>query len=76
MTINTKINTPSDKELLRMCEIAGVTADEVRHDPKHGLLVSASGARKLSMLAEDQARAQAVRNFIADVMRSGFRVVK
>jgi hypothetical protein len=45
----------------RLCKKAGVTADEMREDPEHGLLPSPSAVRKLAAIASDQAKAQEVR---------------
>ena len=36
---------------------AGCTEDEIKIDPVHGILINASGIRKLAKLAPNQARA-------------------
>jgi hypothetical protein len=63
----------NDTELRCLC--AGLSADEIRADPQHGLLISASGARKLAALASDPERAQVVRDQVADAVRRTLRVL-
>lgn len=75
MPTNTKTDDPTAEEMSRLCQLAGITADEISIHPEYGLMVSASGVRKLTRLAPNPARAQAVRDFVADIQRSSFRVV-
>jgi hypothetical protein len=75
MPTNASTDDPSPEELERLCELAGITADEKSVHPEYGILLSPSGVRKLTRLAPDQKRAQAVRDFVADIQRSYFRVV-
>ncbi len=65
--------------LRALCLRAGVTADEMRDDPDHGLVLTMAGVRKLAAMAPDQQAAAAVVKECADtaarVRRSGFKVV-
>ena len=44
-------------QILALAIRAGVHPDEMRDDPEHGLLISASGVRKMASVAPDPARA-------------------
>ncbi len=59
-----------DNDMRRLCARAGVTADEMLDHPQYGLLLSASATRKLAALAEDQGKAQAVRDQVAKEVRT------
>lgn len=63
------------EEARMLCMLAGLDATEMLDHPEHGVLISPSGARKLSLIAPDQRRAQDFRDFIAEVVRSQLSVV-
>ena len=45
----------TDDEILEVNRAAGVTPDEMKHDPEHGWLISPSALRKLIAIAPDTA---------------------
>lgn len=58
-------------EMRELCEYAGLDQTEMREDPQHGLLITASGVRKLCAIAEDQPLAQRFSQFISTLEREG-----
>ena len=67
--------TTDDKWLRKLCARAGVTANEMRQHPEHGLMLTASAVRKLAEAAPDQDAAKEVLNMMAQMQRSALRVV-
>ena len=49
-------------QMIAVCRAAGVTDDEMRDDPQHGLLLSASGVRKLAATGPDNAAKRRLRS--------------
>ena len=62
-------------EMQALCATAGLTPDEMQMDPDCGLLVSASGARKLAAIAPDQVKAQQLIEYLSEVRRTSLRLV-
>jgi hypothetical protein len=63
-------------EAMRLIALAGLTAEELAYDPEIGVLISATGARKLAAIAPDPRRAQALLDLVATVLRRKLRVVE
>jgi hypothetical protein len=59
-------------DMRRLCELAGLDASEMREDPEHGLLITASGVRKLCAIAPDEALAQRFSQWITHLDRLMF----
>lgn len=59
------------REMLALCQRAGIEPDEMMDDPEHGLVLSPSGVRKLCALAPDQEKAQAMSQMVSRIERNG-----
>lgn len=54
---------------------AGLDESEIRRDPEHGVLVSASGVRKLCALSTDASAVRFVLDLVAREQRNEMRLV-
>jgi hypothetical protein len=70
----------TDNDLRALCAVAGIGADEIRHDPTHGICLTLSAVRKLAALSPNQQAAAALVRECSDtaarMRRRAFKVVQ
>ena len=69
------MNRQERRQLKRIFARAGLTADEIMDHPEHGLLVNASGLRKLAAIAPNPGPARVILEWVAQERRKQFRIV-